>query len=261
VRESRFDCLLITRPQAEAENLAAQLGDLGLSIVIQPAHEFAAVQVSTAVLADLQQATHSGLAPLLVFTSTRAVHFALQQLPLECLSACQLAAIGPATALALQQAGFEDVIQPENGYTSEDLLRTLDRSSVRARQGWIVAAEGGREALLRGLQQRGVAAGKMLVYKRGPAPITGSTSGQLDQSKRILSVWTSADAIKQLAQGLSATAWQRVCAGHWLVVSQRLAGVAAELAADVSVSAGPGNADLAGSVRQLYRHVQASQKK
>lgn len=253
--EIPIDCLLITRPRAQAEDLAERLSDLDWNIVIQPAHEFAAVTLSGTVLNAFQQALSERLsavtAPLLIFTSTRAVHFALQQLTREQLTACQLAAIGPATAVALQRAGFDAVIQPNDGYTSEDLLRKFDQASFQPRQAWVVAAEGGREALLRGLQERGVVAGRMLVYERRPAPIAKATVRQLEQSSQVLSVWTSADAIQQLANGLSATAWQRVRAGQWLVISQRLADIAADRGACASVSAGPGNVDLAFSIRQL----------
>lgn len=246
-----IDCLLITRPQPEADELADQLSDLGLNTVIQPAHEFAAVPLSEAVLGAFQTALSAGPAPLVIFTSTRAVYFALQQIPVDQLAACQVAAIGPATARALEQAGLDSVIQPDQGYTSEDLLRKIDETSVQALTGWIVAAEGGRDALLSGLHQRGITAAKLLVYERQAATVTAETARQLEQSTRILSVWTSADAMQKLARGLSARAWQQVCAGHWLVVSQRLADIAPDTVASVQVSMGPGNADLAHSIRQL----------
>jgi uroporphyrinogen-III synthase len=246
-----IDCLLITRPQPEANELADQLADLGLNTVIQPAHEFTSVPLGDAVLGAFQTASGAGPAPLVIFTSTRAVYFALQQIPADQLAACQLAAIGPATARALEQSGLGSVIQPDQGYTSEDLLRTLDESSVQALTGWIVAAEGGRDALLRGLRLRGITAGWLLVYERQAATILAETVRQLEQSTRILSVWTSADAMQKLARGLSARAWQQVCAGHWLVVSQRLADIAPDTAASVLVSKGPGNIDLAHSIRQL----------
>ncbi|HKX54733.1 MAG TPA: uroporphyrinogen-III synthase, partial [Xanthomonadales bacterium] len=130
VTKDAFDCLLITRPQAEAEDLAKRLAIPGLNKVLQPAHQFCPVDIGAAELLALQSATEKAAAPLLVFTSTRAVHFALQQLPAAWLSRCRLAAIGSATTTALQQAGLQDVIQPRPGYRSEDLLRTLDDQAL-----------------------------------------------------------------------------------------------------------------------------------
>ncbi len=246
-----IDCLLITRPHAEAAELAERLCDLDLNVVMQPAHEFAAVPLSAAIIIAFINAVRTGPAPLVIFTSTRAVNFGLQQLPRNQLAECQLAVIGPATAAALQQAGFHAVIQPDNGYTSEALLRKFDETCVQTQTAWIVAAEGGRDALFLGLQQRGVSAARMLVYERQAASISTAAERQLEQSAQVLSVWTSADAMHRLASGLSAAAWKQVCAGHWLVVSQRLADLAAGFAADVHISAGPGNADLAQAIRRL----------
>ncbi len=157
-----FDLLLITRPLAEAQQLALQLADLPLKMVIQPAHEFKAATINSVKLERLQQSVTAKPSPLLVFTSPRAVQFALLQLPAELLAACQLAAIGPASAVALQAAGLESVIQASSGYTSEDLLQRLDETPLKADKAWIVAAAGGRssrvEAAVLAVEARAAAA-------------------------------------------------------------------------------------------------------
>jgi uroporphyrinogen-III synthase len=263
-----FDCLLITRPQTEAEELAAQLADLRLSVVIQPAHQFAAVQISAA---DLQALQHSAIAvspPVLIFTSTRAVEFGLPQFPAELLSRCRLAAIGPATSVALRRGGLHSILQAGTGYTSEDLLKSLNELAVKPEQAWIIAASGGRQTLLQGLQQAGVDARIVFAYERLPVEVAGEAQDQLEQSGRILSVWTSANAMQQLAPEVSAghflrssprtatslspAAWLKVCAGEWLVVSPRLAEIARGFQpAAVHVSGAPGNEELARCVRKL----------
>jgi len=250
--ERPFDCLLITRPLAEAQQLAALLADVPLKMVIQPAHEFKPVAIDRSEVARLQQSVASKPSPLLVFTSPRAVQFALMQIPLDLLAACQLAAIGPSTAGALQAVGLESIIQPSAGYTSEDLLQRFDEIPLRANQAWIVAAAGGRTALLEGLQQRGVGAGTLFAYERSAAPVSVENNRQLEQGGKILSLWSGENAIKQLAASLSARAWQHVCAGEWLVVSQRLAATAAAFQpAAVHMSPGPGNEDLATAIRKI----------
>lgn len=247
-----FDLLLITRPLAEAQQLALQLADLPLKMVIQPAHEFKAATINSVKLERLQQSVTAKPSPLLVFTSPRAVQFALLQLPAELLAACQLAAIGPASAVALQAAGLESVIQASSGYTSEDLLQRLDETPLKADKAWIVAAAGGRSALLEGLQQRGIDAEPLLVYRRSAAPVSVENIRQLQQGGKILSLWSGENAMKQLAASLSASAWQHVCAGEWLVVSQRLAEVAAAFQpAAVHLSGGPGNEQLATAIRRI----------
>ncbi len=250
----RFDCLLITRPRAEADDLAGRLGDLDLPVVIQPAFRFTAVKMAAAEFQALQRAAMAEPPPLLIFTSTRAVEFALPQLPFQLLQACRLAAIGPATAAALQQAGLHSILQADAGYTSEDLLRSLGEAGIHPAQAWIINAAGGRQTLLQGLQQDRVDARELHVYERQPAAVAAANNDRLQQSVQILSVWTSANSMKQLASGLSAAGWRQVCAGEWLVVSPRLAELAAEFQpAAVQVSAAPGNAELAHWVRKRCR--------
>jgi uroporphyrinogen-III synthase len=229
-----------------------------LQNVLQPAHQFSQVDISTADLKALQTAAATLPAPLLVFTSTRAVRFALQQLPRTLLSRCRLAAIGSATASALLQAGLQDIIQPAVGYLSEDLLHALDgllsNHSLPAEDAWVVAAAGGRKALLEGLQQRGLNTRMLLVYQRQAAAISAECRQQLLHSRRILSVWTSADAMEQLSRGLAGPAWSRVCAGAWVVTSGRLAEIAAGFQpAAVYQSEGPGNVELAALIEQICR--------
>jgi len=254
VPEASFDCLLITRPLAEAQQLANQLADLPLKMVIQPAHEFAPVAISSSDIDRLRRSVVLKPAPLLIFTSPRAVQFAMLQLPIELLAACQLAAIGPSTAAALQAQGLESVIQSSAGYTSEDLLQYFEEISLQARQAWIVAAAGGRTALQEGLHQRGISAETLLVYERSAAPVAAKNMRQLEEGGKILSLWSGENAMKQLATSLSEKAWHNVCAGEWLVVSQRLAEVAAGFQpAAVHLSSGPGNEQLATAIHKICR--------
>ena len=123
---------------------------------------------------------------MLVFTSTRAVEFALPQLPRELLRSSKLAAIGPATAAALRAAGLDSILQAGAGYTSEDLLRGLGDSAMRVAEAFIVGAEGGRKALLEGLQQSGVMVHELFVYERQPADLPERNIGLLNRSQRIL---------------------------------------------------------------------------
>ncbi len=252
MHEIPFNCLLITRPLAEAQQLARQLADLPLKVVVQPAHDFNAITLDSEDFDGLRKAVGIKPAPLLVFTSPRAVQFALLQLPLNLLAACQLAAIGPSTASALQANGLESIIQSSSGYTSEDLLRCFNVIRLRANRAWIVAAAGGRTALIEGLQHRDVEAKMLFVYERSAAAVVAENLRQLEQGGKILSLWSGENAMKQLAASLSKSAWQHVCAGEWLVISQRLAEIAAAFKpAAVHLSAGPGNEELATAIRKI----------
>ncbi|HET6565506.1 MAG TPA: hypothetical protein VFG52_08845, partial [Xanthomonadales bacterium] len=71
--KTRFDCLLLTRPQPENEDLARQLAIPGLEMVLQPAHQFTQATVSDTERQAIQSRVNEGSPPLLVFTSTRSV--------------------------------------------------------------------------------------------------------------------------------------------------------------------------------------------
>jgi len=246
-------CLLITRPPEEGRELARLVEDMDLRCVLLPAHEFAAVQPARDELVPLETAAASANPPLVIFTSTRAVKFGLMQLGAGILQRSQLAAIGSATAAALQQAGFSKVLQPSNGYTSEDLLKSIASLPAQgSREAWIVAAEGGRTLLLRGLQGMGINSRMLLVYERRAATLPEEQVRQLQNCDRVISVWTSADAMKLLAAGLAPDAWKKVCAGEWLVISQRLADFASQFGPHaVHFSSGPANPALAAAIRQV----------
>jgi uroporphyrinogen-III synthase len=160
------------------------------------------------------------------------------------------AAIGPATAAALSAAGLPPTISGHEGYTSEALLQVLE--VVPGGQAFIAAAPGGRDALLKGLRALGWQARMLMVYRAEPAPLAPDLPGRLQQADRLLSVWTSSNAMQALAQRLPPAAWVAVCRGDWLVISERLARLARTYAPDrVHLAGGPGNADLLRAIRSL----------
>ena len=257
-----ISCLLITRPQPEAKALAALVGTdipvTSMQPIILPAHEFSPLPVADEEIAQLLPGDPFGLDSLLIFTSPRAVYYGLPQIPEEVLVRCVIAAIGPATERALLAAGCSDVLVSETGYTSEDLLSALRDFPVKTgkqrRKVGIVAAAGGREALFDGLNKRGFQCSMLLVYERKAALIDPGVSARIENCGRILAVWTSADVIEKLSEGLSKAAWEKVCAGDWLVISERLAAIArCYQPRAIHLSAGPGNEPLASAIRQIYQ--------
>ena len=92
------------------------LAPLGMQAVVQPAFDFLqrdAAASQPAVMAALESGE---LAPLLIFTSPRAVQFGLGQLPGGLTRKLKVAAIGPATARALEAAGVTVTVRPSSGY-------------------------------------------------------------------------------------------------------------------------------------------------
>lgn len=242
--------MLITRPQAEAERLAGLLASIGVDSIVQPARVFGKRSLGTSELNELA-ALDQPL--LLVFTSPRAVDFGLPQLPPSILAGAKIAAIGPATGRALAAAGKPPDIEPSGGYTSEDLLELLDtQPRPNAGVALVLSAPGGREVLLERLADYGWSPRPLWVYERKPAEIRPDTVEAIGNADRLLTVFTSEDAMNSLAQRLPPATWYAICRGDWLVISERLRRVARAFGPpEIHLAKGPRNAELASAIRSL----------
>jgi uroporphyrinogen-III synthase len=252
----RFSHVFLTRPRSESAELAAMLAPLGLQLIVQPAFDFRELDAAATQPAMMAALKSGELAPLLIFTSPRAVRFGLGQLPGGLTRRVKVAAIGPATARALEAAGVTVTVRPSSGYTSEALLDTLQADSAGFnspdRSALIMAAPGGRRKLAEGLASRNWATQMLMVYERKNASINKQELGKLQEADKIISVWTSANAMKSLSQRLPPASWFRLCQGEWLVISKRLKRLARAYGPDdIHLSSGPGNSDLFTAIRTL----------
>lgn len=258
-----FSHILITRPRDEGAELAKLLSEHAAEAVPLPAYEFRAAVPFANLLALLKEASAgSGKAgpsdrgPLVIFTSPRAAEHGLPQLSDGVLANCRVAAIGPTTARLLEEAGVDVTLEARQGYTSEDLLEAIPEcegsAPESAREAFILTAPEGRSALAEGLKRKGYRSHLLLVYERKPAELDVDAVARLTEAESVLSVWTSADSIRSLSQRLPAECWKRLCAGEWIVISERLARVARSFhPARVHIARGPTNEDLVAAIESL----------
>lgn len=247
---SGFSSVLITRPRDKAERLAGLLSTMGIDSIVQPAQDFKARTLGASELEGLAELP----APvLLVFTSPRAVEYGLPQLPRALLSGATVAAIGPATSYALAAAGFPAAVEPDDGYTSESLLETLAaKPGASGGTALVVCAPGGRDALVQGLTSQGWRASPLWVYERLGAEIRNQSLEAISGADRLLTVFTSAEAMESLSRRLPPAAWFAICRGEWLVISERQVRLARAYGPSaVHLASGPGNAELATAIRSL----------
>ncbi len=251
-----FTHVFISRPRQQAEELAAMVEGLGLQAVIQPAFSYFPVDARASQGEVFDEMDRAGTAALLIFTSPRSVTHGLSQLPASLLWNARVAAIGPATARALSEAGVRVGVTPARGYTSEALLDALsveDTSKVAGGPfAFIIAAAGGREKLSESLDENGWRVRLLRVYRPEPAELDKPALKELSEASGILSVWTSANAMKALSQRLPPAVWFQLCQGDWLVISERLRRLARAYGPErIHLATGPGNADLLSAVRNL----------
>ena len=242
--------MLITRPLVDAQRLAGMLATIGIDSIIQPAQEFRSRNLEATELGEL-----TTLEPpfLLIFTSPRAVDYGLPQVPPAVSMAAKIAAIGPATARALAAAGKSVQFESEHGYSSESLLKTLAREADQnGGNALVLCAQDAREVLIDRLGECGWTARSLWVYKRLAAEIQPETLQAIESAERLLTVFTSAEAMNSLSQRLPPSAWYRICRGQWLVISERLQRLARAFGPpEIHLANGPRNVDLATAIRSF----------
>lgn len=237
--------VLVTRPNPEGDELASRLASAGLDAVTLPAHGFEADPPKH--WPDWKGTAHR----LAVFVSPRAVRFGLKALPEGYLDGARVAALGPATASALEANGLVVDLQPQEEATSEGLLQSTGLSD-RHGTAVILCAPGGRQALQLGLEQRGWTVHVQPVYRRHPLPLDPERVAALTGARSILSVWTSGLAMDHILGELPPATARRVCEGTFLVISRRLAARARALgAARIELADGPGNDALLSAITRL----------
>lgn len=124
------DCVIVTRPQADSEALAARLRDIGFAPVIAPLMRLEHIR-GVALPDQVPQA--------IAFTSANGVSGLMAQVGAERLLTVPVLAVGAASARAARAAGFADVRQ--SGGDVDALVETV-RDACRAGAGPILYPSG-----------------------------------------------------------------------------------------------------------------------
>ena len=241
--------VLVTRPEEASQELAEQLGALGLKPVVMPFYTFAARRPDFDMTAVWQTA---GMRKLAVFTSPRAVQFGLSHLPPQSRPRdLQVAVVGSATRASLEAGGQAVHVQARSGFTSEDLLQVpelRDDPGVAV----IFCAPEGRETLAEGLQRLGWTVAKALVYERVPLQPDAGQLEDLRNTGELISIWTSVSALELAEEYLPRDVWGKILGSPAVVISARIQAYLKKLGAgQVELAEGPGNEQLLRSVARL----------
>ena len=109
---------------------------------------------------------------VILFTSANAVRFGVSFLDQK--RDLTLAALGPATSRALNQAGYRVAIQPGESFDSEGLLSHPRLEHVAGHRILIIKGTHGRDLLQQELTRRGATVLCAEVYERVPAAVTAA---------------------------------------------------------------------------------------
>jgi len=221
-------CVLVTRPEHQAENLSRLIEQRGGVAVRFPTLE---------IVSRDDDRIKSTLANLdgfqwVVFISANAVNFALKansgKIPRT--KSVRFAAVGQATAQAMKMAGLPVDLVPEYGYNSEALLEMPQLQQVEGQNCLIVRGEGGREQLATTLRSRGAEVDYLEVYKRIIPRMDSSPVVELLAQHRLdVITVTSAEALQNLSLMLGEKNNKLLSLIPLVVVSDRIRCLAADM--------------------------------
>ncbi len=197
--------ILVTRPADKAALLTRQLEALGADVEELPAIELAPVERNGAfrhLIKDLPSADW------VFFTSPEGIQWFARELrplrkDLRLLAGCHLGAIGPKTALALEERGLHVDFVPRR-YSQEGMVQGLPRRLLRGKRAVILSAAESRDVLARGLRRRGMRVQTVPIYRTDvPQELAARVAALADQQIDLVTV-TSASCVAHLAQALAA---------------------------------------------------------
>lgn len=219
--------VVITRPRAQAEDLARMLSARGRPIVVFPLLEIGQLpdqrELKT-VLADLSSFA------LVAFVSPNAIDAAFAHLsgwPAE----VAIAVVGEGSRKALTKHGVDEsktvIFMPRNPERadSESLLEALDIESLRGRKVLIVRGDGGRELLADALHAAGCLVTQVTAYRRSMPVLDPAARQRLLELIGRENDWivTSSEALRNLVKmaadsageaGVAKLQRQQLCVSH-----------------------------------------------
>ncbi len=223
--------VLVTRPPHQSAGLVALIEKHGGTAIRFPVIEILPVQDARAARAALASLDDYAR---VIFISPNAVRHAcaLMDTAPAPETRALIAAVGESTAATLEQAGFDAVLRPAQGASSEALLALpeFDGKTVAGSRILIVRGIGGRQLLGDTLSKRGARVTYAEVYRRARPEVNGDGLARRGRNGGIDAiVITSLEGLENLFAmlGDGAAAWLKQ-AGY-VVVSERLADYARAL--------------------------------
>jgi uroporphyrinogen-III synthase len=250
--------VLVTRPEPQAGPLARRLAAEGARVYRLPAIELHP--------RDDRARQRAALGPIdrfhwIVFVSANAVRFGAAFL--EGRRDLKIAAVGPATAAALNHAGYRVALVPEGGFDSEHLLASPEFGHVQGQRILIVRGGGGRELLAETLAARGADIAYAEVYERRCAqPVPGAVAAvEAEWARGAIDVVTatSGELLRCLYEILSPQGRALLGRATLLAGGPRIAAIAQQIGIDgpLIVAARPDDEGLMDALLE-WRHTSRS---
>lgn len=215
--------VLVTRPAHQAENPCRLIEAQGGVPIRLPLLSIEPAAQAAALLRQLDAARHwDGW----LFTSANAVRhaIALDRGPWPAF----LAAVGAATAAALEAGGHEVRAAPVEGASAEALLALPEFQDVAGKRFLVLTGAGGLPQLQDTLRARGAQVDVAEVYRRVPLPYEAAALEEALARAQVI-VLTSGEALAQLHRLTPEAARKKLLSRQLVLPSRRVVETALEL--------------------------------
>lgn len=234
--------VVVTRSAEKADTLVQPLAALGAEVIEMPATRVELLDTAPV----LEALRHLARYQWLVFTSQNAVAFFWQLLrqagqDASALSGLRVAAVGPATASALEALGIAVAVTPQR-FVAEGLLDALRaRDDVRGSRVLYLVARGAREVLPAGLRALGASVDVTPLYRSVPdAEGAAALRERLLRGEVDLVTFTAGSTVRAFVDAVGADAAAR--AGI-VSIGPVTSAVVRELGLEVRAEASPSTID------------------
>ena len=163
--------VLVTRARSQASRLSKKLQEAGATVVECPV-------IKTDKLEDASELLHH-LSKLAIYdwvtfaspNSVASVWKQLQNISLDsrAFSHCKIAAVGPATKIALQERGINPDLIPDN-FTAEGMIEAFKLRSHKPRRVLAFKSDIGHETIPQGLRELGARVDEVAAYRTVTQP-------------------------------------------------------------------------------------------
>ena len=168
--------ILVTRARSQVSRLSKRLQEAGASVVECPVIKIDQLEDTSALRYHLSRLEIYDWVTFASPNSVAGVWKQLQDINLDsrAFSKCKIAAVGPATKIALQERGINPDLIPDN-FTSEGMTEAFKLQSQKPRKVLAFKSDIGHETIPQGLRELGAHVDEVAAYRT----VTQPESGQL----------------------------------------------------------------------------------
>lgn len=249
--------IVITRPQSQAEPLAARLAALGRDARIFPLLKIQPLADTTQLTACMKGLSDYAM---VAFVSPNAIDAAFSCLP-QWPRGVAAAVVGEGSRLALAKHGVTNetatVLSPIDAERtdSETLLEVLDLPALTGKKVLIVRAETGRELLADRLREAGITVDQVAAYRRGAPVLDAQRRQELSQLLNADCDWiiTSSEALRNLKEDVEKVAgnsgWEQIRQATLIVPHVRIAETAKKMGFEQVILTASGDEALLAAIQ------------